>query len=601
VLDQGLALVHDAVARQAERQPDAMALACDDVPLTYAELMRRANGVVAALAGLGIAPESRVAVCVERSVDVAVAIMGVLRAGCAYVSLEPSHPDSLLAFILEDSQASAVVTQQSMRPLPIASVPVVLVDAIPAASVSSGPPEYSNDDRLAYLIYTSGSTGQPKGVAVTHRNIASSTQARRLQYPDPSPRCLIIASAGFDVFSGGIFYALSSGGAAIMPGHETVRDPGRLASLIRRHGVTHWLGPWSMYAEVLAAARPGELESLRIAMVGGEPCPPRLVEQHYVLLPNARLFNEYGPTEATVWSTVHECRPSGEQLVVPIGQPIAGSRVYVLDRALQPVQAGEAGEIYIAGEGVARGYWRSPELTLAKFLPDSVSQTAGERMFRTGDIARRRTDNALEFIGREDEQTKVNGHRVELGQVENVLRTHRSVREGVVLNFEDDGEQVLVAFVALDTPTERAQSECGLLRAHLHAHLPEYMAPTEITVVDRLPRTLNGKPDRQALASLRAAHRRRPTPNAETTEAAETAEAATSVTDVVTSIWREVLKKDDIDVDDNFFDIGGHSMRLVRMASLIKQRLGQNIPIVTLLSHPTINAMAAYITRESAA
>jgi amino acid adenylation domain-containing protein len=593
-LDEAVMCLHDEVARQAERQPEAMAVACDDVSLTYGELVQRAGGVAAALAGMGVAPDSRVAVFFERSVDVVVAILGILRAGCAYVPLEPSHPDSLLEFIASDSQAAALVTRPSMRPAPMPPpARVLLVDAVPAVSVEREPASYVRADRLAYLMYTSGSTGQPKAVAVTHGNLAASTRARRRQYPEPSPRCLVIAAAGFDVFSGGVFAALTAGGAAIMPGRETVVDPGKLASLIRRHAVSHWLGPWSMYAEVLASARSGDLESLRVAMVGGEPCPPRLVERHRALVPHARLFNEYGPTEATVWATAHECRTAGDpSSVVPIGRPIAGTQVYVLDSHLEPVADGEDGEIYIGGEGLARGYWRQPASTAARFVPDVVSAVPGARLFRTGDIARRRADGALEFVGREDEQTKVRGHRVELGQIEHILRTYPAVLEGVVVACkEDDGEQVVVAFVALDLPMSLAQSESSLLRQHLQAHLPEYMVPTEIRIVERLPRTLNGKPDRAALAVLRAAQRQRRTPDADTTA---------SVRDTLTAIWCEVLKKSDIDVDDNFFDLGGHSMRLVRMASLIKQRLGQNIPVVTLLSHPSISAMAAYITQNQA-
>jgi amino acid adenylation domain-containing protein len=593
VLDQVAMRVHDEVLRQAERQPDAMAVACDDVSLTYAELVQRAEGVAAALAERSVAPASRVGVFFERSADVVVAILGVLRARCAYVPLEPSHPNSLLEFIMTDSQAAALVTHTSMRPVPVRDqTPVLRIDSIPPKLLGYGPTPDVQDDRVAYLMYTSGSTGQPKGVAVTHENIASSTQARLSRYSDVSPRCLVIASAGFDVFSGGVFYALSAGGTAVMPGPETVLDSGRLASLIGQYSVSHWLGPWSMYAEVLVVARRQALESLRVVIVGGEPCPPRLVERHRALLPHARLFNEYGPTEATVWATAHECRAASES-VMPIGRAITGTHVYVLDSNLAPVPDGEEGEIYIGGDGVARGYWGRPALTATRFVPDLVSRVRGQRMFRSGDIARCRNDGALEFVGREDEQTKVRGHRVELGHVENVLRTYVAVREGVVIAFtDDDGERVLVAFVALDMPASLAQSECSLLRKHLHAQLPDYMVPTEIMVVERLPRTLNGKPDRAALSAVRAGQSQR---------RACDVDAMTSVADVLTSIWCDVLKKSEVGVNDNFFDLGGHSMRLVRVASLIKERLGQNIPIVTLLNHPTISALAGHITSRQAA
>lgn len=581
--------VLELFARNVERQPEAIAVACGDVRLTYAETSRRCNQLATRLAALGVGPELHVALCLERSVDIVIALLGIMRAGGAYVPLDPGHPRALLEFMIADSGAVALLTDDKTEASFSGQVDVPLLRMDQQLFDTSGVLSRAGAEHLAYVIYTSGSTGRPKGVAVTHRNLSHSTLARLEQYSGTIPCCLVLPTVAVDSCSAGIFWALVAGGTVVMPGRDSARDPERLAALIEQYRVSHIMGLWSTYNDVLDSARDQQIESLRVAVVGGEPCPPKLVERHHRQLPHARLFNEYGPTEATIWSTVHECATSNGDLHVPIGKPIAGTRVYLLDENLNLVADGTQGELYVAGAGVAREYWRQPCLTATRFLPDPFSKTEGARMYRTGDLARWRADGTLEFIGRNDYQVKVRGYRVEPGEVEAVLGACPGGAECVVVGDGQASECRLVAYVAAGKNGSPAPDKSAL-RDHLRAHLPEYMVPAEIVVLDRLPRTLNGKIDRNALSAARSEQ-----PELELQHVGR----RTPVEEALAAIWCEVLGAKQVGVQDNFFDVGGHSMRLVRVASLIKQRLGLNVAMVTLLSYPTIESLAAHLAEET--
>lgn len=429
--------IHHLIENVARQNPAAVAVHCQGKRLTYSELNQKADRLANFLVGRGVGPETFVGLCVERSLDMIVGILGILKAGGAYVPLDPTYPKERLGFMLQDTKAPVLLTQRHLvAELPPHGAAVYCLDdewdrisqggnANRVAPV--GP------DNIVYVIYTSGSTGTPKGVLVTHRNLVHSTSARLRYYPNPVTGFVLLSSFAFDSSVAGIFWTLCQGGTLWIPERGVEQDPARIAEQIRVAGASHVLSLPSLYSFLLHQSSPAQLASLNTVIVAGEACPASLPALHHGRLPQAALYNEYGPTEGTVWSTVYRFPESSAPTPAPIGRPIPNMEVYIIDGQRQPVPIGVAGEIYIGGAGIARGYLNRPDLTREKFVEHPFTRHPEARLYRTGDLARYRADGNIEFLGRVDHQVKIRGYRIELGEIEAALRKHPGLKDVVVV------------------------------------------------------------------------------------------------------------------------------------------------------------------------
>jgi surfactin family lipopeptide synthetase A len=576
---------HKLFELEAQRNPDAIAVKCGDKRITYRELEFRANKLANHLRKFGVGPESLVALSVERSLEMVVGILGILKAGGAYVPLDPAYPRERLEFMLKDSGSSILLTQSHLPQVRGASENIHIIrldsdwDEIERESASV-PVVNLAPENLAYVIYTSGSTGGPKGVEITHRNLANSTGARLDYYDATGKKFLLLSSFAFDSSVASIFHSLGSGASLVLPDADFNWEAHQIAELISENQITNILSIPSLYGELLREADSSRLSSLQIVILAGESCSQQLVDLHYKMLPGVQLFNEYGPTEATVWSTVYRCAPQNRSTSVPIGYPIANTQVYVLDRNLQPVPSGVSGELFITGEGVARGYLHRPELTLQKFLPVPFAENSSLKMYRSGDQVRYLPDGNLQFLGRIDEQVKIRGMRIELGEIELALGAHPDVKEAAVTVGE---EQRLVAHVVAG---EQFATSAAELAAFLKARLPNYMVPAAFSFVSELPRTANGKIDRVALSQ----HFEIP---------AEVHTGPVAPRDAIESkllvIWKEVLGTESADVAQDFFQLGGHSLLAAKLLYLIEQEFHQPLSLAFIFQAPTIEMMADWL------
>jgi amino acid adenylation domain-containing protein/non-ribosomal peptide synthase protein (TIGR01720 family) len=580
--------IHRLFEEQADRWSGHPAVVFGGRSLTYGELDVRAGEVAATLQALGVGPDTIVGLCVERSLELAVGILGVLKAGGAYLPLDPSYPAERLGFMIEDSGAPVLLTQSHLvAGLPSHRARVVCLDGESrpsgpalsrALSMAAGP------GHLAYVIYTSGSTGRPKGVGVSHGNLVQSTLARTACYDRPVRRFLLLSSFAFDSSVAGIFWSFSQGGTLVLPDGGPQLDPEHLNALIAGTGITHMLSLPSLHGLMLAQASPQQLASLETVIVAGEACPAELVARHYEHCPGALLYNEYGPTEGTVWSSVALLPrelPGGR---VSIGRPIANARIYLLDREMEPVPAGLAGELYIGGPGLARGYLGRPELTAERFVPDPFGGEPGGRLYRTGDLARTLASREIEFLGRLDHQVKIRGFRIELGEVEAAVLGFPGIQEAVAVAREDEpGDKRLVAYVVA---AGGAAPDLQGLRDSLRQALPDYMVPAAFVRLDELPRTPNGKVDRRAL----------PVPGSSGPRMqGELVAPRTLVEEVMAAIWGDVLGLDAVGVHDNFFDLGGHSLLATRVVSRLRQAFRVELTLRDLFAAPQVGQMAARV------
>lgn len=592
--------IHDLFSAAAERAPESIAVTGDGHEFTYDDLRARAGRIAEELRGLGVKPNDRIAIAIDRSPAMAAAIFGVLQAGGAYVPIDPSLPASRAAFLVADTRARALVAGTGvdldgfLRSDP--PVPVVRIDA--AGMVERGPsaPLPADDrrnaapDDLAYVMYTSGSTGKPKGVAVTHRNLVNSTHARIHAYGEPVERFLLLSPYFFDSSVAGIFSSLTQGGTLVVPAPRMEQDVGHLADLIESHRITHTLALPSVYRLILELSDVEKLRSLRLVMVAGEPCPPSLVDDHYGRLPTTRLVNEYGPTEATVWCTVHHVdradRVAGDErrTRVPIGRPIANTQVYILDDRARPTPVGVPGELHVGGTGVALGYLGNEASTSERFVERDIPGGGPTRLYRTGDVARYLDDGTIDLLGRVDDQVKLRGQRIELGEVEMVLREHPAVRDAAVVLLRSDGEAVhaaesLVAYV-------EGTVDAAELRGFAARRLPEVMVPTTIVELERLPHGATGKIDRSALPPPSGALPRSAPGFVNPTGPAE---------ETLASIWAEVLGRQNVGATDNFFELGGDSISSIRVIARAHQA-GLRITPKQFFDHPTVAGQAEAAT-----
>jgi amino acid adenylation domain-containing protein len=591
--------IHHLISAQAERFPTGIAVTYADRQLTYQDLDHRSNQLAHHLQQLGVGPEVLVGLCVERSPLMIVGILGILKAGGAYVPLDPTYPQTRLAFLLEDAQVSLLLTQEHLvAQVPTQGTQVLCLDADwdaiahhPSAPITSP----VTPDNLAYVIYTSGSTGQPKGVQITHRNLVHSTYARILTYPTPIHRFLLLSSFAFDSSVAGIFWSLCQGGELHLPATGLERDPAELIAAIAQQQISHLLALPSLYRLLLETAQPQQLASLQTVIVAGEVCPVALVRHHLEQYPEVQLFNEYGPTEGTVWSTVYRCLSEKSAQVagynsIPIGHPIPNTQVYILDAQQQPVPIGVMGEIYVGGKGVARGYLHQPQLTAEKFMPHPFTEDGNARLYKTGDLGRYRPDGEIEFLGRLDDQIKLRGFRIELGEIEGAIAQHPAILETVVMVREDSpGDRRLVAYLHPQPDAEPNLTDT--LRQALRETLPDYMVPSIFIALTTFPHTPNGKIDRQAL----------PNPEQMQPERSHAFVAPRTATEVkLVEIWTEILKVNAVGIHDNFFDLGGHSLLATQLASRCRDAFQIEIPLRQFFDAPTIADLATSIAQQLA-
>jgi len=585
--------VHELFEEQVEKTPKAAAVEYEGRQLTYGELNRQANRLAHYLQVLGVRPEARVAICVERGLEMIVGLLAILKAGGAYVPLDPDYPQERLQYMLEDSDPVALLTQAQVRERlgPLPGLPTLdLTDAVWSSQPESNLEPASSKLRighghLAYVLYTSGSTGKPKGVMVSHQNVVSSTFARKLAYGE-SGRFLLLSSISFDSSVAGIFGSLLHGGTLIIANGDVVRDPLRLNQEVQRLGVESLLCVPSLYKHFLEYSVGGEKKKqLSRVIVAGEVCPPDLVATSLRQEPQIELFNEYGPSEATVWASVHRCVHSLGRQSVPIGRPIANTRVYILDKWGEPVPIGVAGEVYIGGAGVARGYLNRDELTAERFVPDPYAAQAGARMYKTGDLGRWLADGNLEFLGRNDDQVKIRGFRVELGEIAERLQEHPAVEEALVIAREDTpGEKRLVAYYSLSTPHTLPDSESRSsdLRAFLAGRLPEHMVPAAYVLLESLPLTPNGKLDRKAL----------PSPAGNAYAVRQYVPPQGNLETALAEIWAEVLKLKRVGRHDDFFALGGQSLLALRVLFRVNECFQTELSVRTLLEDSVLMEFA---------
>ncbi|MGW7435040.1 amino acid adenylation domain-containing protein [Streptomyces sp. NPDC054849] len=588
--DTGEATTVELFERQAAATPEGTALVCGDAGLSYAELDARANRLARHLVALGLGPEQIVALACPRTPELLVAMLAVLKAGATYLPLDLDHPRERLAFMVRDAApVLALVGDAAALDLPEGTPSLSLTDPGVAAALAGhpatkpAPSEAPSPDNAAYVLYTSGSTGKPKGVVVTRgnlRNFVLDMRDRTAMTPDD--RLLAVTTVGFDIAHLELFVPLISGATVVLADKELVHDPRELRRVVHDEGVTVVQATPSLWRGVVEGA-PDVLARVRV-LVGGEALPAELAEALTAGSPS--VTNVYGPTETTIWSTAAELT-RGATGAPPIGRPIANTRLYVLDAALQPVPPGVPGELYIAGAGVARGYANRAALTAGRFVADPFGPPA-ERMYRTGDTVRWRAGGVLEFVGRADDQVKIRGFRIEPGEIETVLDAHPEVGSAVVVAREDrPGDKQLTAYFvpAGDAPPTTAE-----LKAYLRQYLPGYMVPAFFVVMDVFPLTPSGKVDRRVLPAPGAAadaHTPRIAPRDDT-------EAA------LAAIWADVLGRpvDEIGVSDDFFELGGHSVLSVQVVYRAR-RAGWHIVPKDLFSHPTVERLATVAVRAA--
>jgi amino acid adenylation domain-containing protein len=580
--------IHHLFEAQAARTPDAVAVVHGERTVTYRELDARANRLAHHLRSLGVGPEVLVGFCVERSPEQLAGLLAILKAGGAYLALDPASPRERNAFMLEDAQARVLLTQRHLlERLPSGQARGVCLDELPEAALASHPDTAPGvplgPESLAYVLYTSGSTGRPKGIAMRHRPLANliAWQVRYGTVP-PVHRTLQFAPWNFDICVQETFSTWHTGGAVVVVPDAVRKDPVAMLDFLEAHGVHRLHVPFVVFQGLAEAAHALERvpSALREVYTAGEALQVTpAVEHFFERLPGAVLHNNYGPSEAHVITThALSSSPAGWPRLPPVGRALPNTRIYLLDRHGQPVPVGVAGELYVGGDCLARGYFHRPDITAERFVPDPFGAEPGARLYRTGDLARYLHDGAIEFLGRVDFQVKIRGFRVELGEVEAMLCQHPQVREALAMVREDrPGDKRLVAYVV---PRPGHAPQVPELRAFLKERLPDYMVPSALVLMEALPQTNAGKVERSRL----------PVPSG----AAEAGYVAprTPEEQAVAEVWAEVLGVEKVGVHDNFFERGGHSLLATRATFRVGEALGVELPLRSLFEEPTVEGLA---------
>jgi amino acid adenylation domain-containing protein len=588
--------LHQLFEQQVEQTPDAVAVVYEDEQLTYRELNTHANQLAHYLKSFGIGPEVLVGIYLERSLKMVIAVLGILKAGGAYVPLDPTYPKEHLAFMLSDAQIPVLLTQKRLvDTLPVYDGDLICLDndmSTISQESEENPTSRATPANLVYVIYTSGSTGRPKGVLIPHRALVNHSIAVARQYGlESKDRVLQFASISFDLAAEEIFPSLLNGATVVLqPNQETVSFT-EMLQFMEREKLTVLNPPtayWHEWVSELSRSKAQLPSTVRLVIPGGEKASKEKFATWQKLVgSHVRWINGYGPTEATITATNYEptsLREIQGSLSVPIGRPIANTRLYILNSHMQPVPIGVYGEIHIGGAGLSRGYLNRPHLTAASFIPNPYSDKPGARLYKSGDLARYLPDGNIEFLGRIDHQVKIRGFRIELGEVESVLGRHPAVEEAVVIAREDvPGDKRLVAYVVSSHEPTLTFSE---LRSFLKEKLPDYMIPSTFAFLDLLPLTPSGKVDRRAL----------PAPDVVRPELQEAFVAPRSQSEeLVAGIWGNVLGVERIGVHDNFFELGGHSLLATRVVSRIQQEFRVDLKLMHFFKMPTIAALAKVI------
>ena len=577
--------IHQLFEEQVEKTPDAVAVVFKEQQLTYRELNEKANQLAHYLQKQGVRTETLVGISIERSLEMLIGILGILKAGGTYVPLDANYPSERLAFMLSDTQVSVLLTQQSLRgKLPASKTQIICLnndgDKISTES-KDNPTSLSAVENLAYITYTSGSTGQPKGVCVTHRGVVRLVKNTNYANFTSEEIFLQLAAISFDASTWEIWGSLLNGGRLVIfpPHNPSLAD---LGTAIREYQITTlWLtaGLFSLMVDECLE----DLKPLRQLFTGGDVLSTTHVQKFVQEVENCRLINGYGPTENTTFTC---CYPISKESPldnsVPIGRPISNTQVYLLDEYLNPVPVGVRGELYIGGDGLARGYWQRPELTLEKFIPNPFGEG---KLYKTGDLARYLADGKIEFLGRIDDQVKIRGFRIELGEIETNLVQHPRVKETLVIARDSQHrEQYLTAYLI---PQDEQKLEIAELRQFLREKLPEYMIPSAFVFLDAFPLTPNGKIDRKALPDQDFAANRE----------SEFIAPCNQIEIKLAQIWQEVFGIEKIGINDNFFTLGGHSLLATQVISRIRNRFQVDLPLRYLFESPTIGQLGEYLAK----
>jgi amino acid adenylation domain-containing protein len=583
----------DLVAQQAQRSPEAIAVRFEQTALTYADFVAQVNRLANHLVGAGVRADVVVGVCLERSIDMVVALHAIQKAGGAYLPLDPQYPPDRLAYMANDAGIALLISHSQLRESCVGvtapRLDLDLAHADLATSPDTAPHVTIEADDLAYVIYTSGSTGRPKGVAVPHRGFLNRLQWMQEQYRlKPSDTVLQKTPFSFDVSVWEFFWPLMSGAtlAVALPGDH--RDAGRVVETIKAHGVTALHFVPSMLQVFLGHAEAASCDTVKQVFCSGEALPFNLQQRFFEVMDTPQLHNLYGPTEASIDVSHWTCQRHALTPVVPIGVPIANTSLHVLDEHLNPVPIGVAGELHIGGVGLARGYLNRPELTQEKFIQDPFGHARGDRLYKTGDLARFRADGAIEYLGRLDHQVKLRGFRIEIGEIESVLVEHPAVEATVVTVHESQGDKRLVAYLACG---DHERPSVGDLRDFLGTRLPDHMIPSLFVMLEAMPLGPNGKVNRHALPSPEVV---RSGPDTEYVAPRSNLERDMAL------LWQQTLGLEQVGVKDNFFQLGGHSLLAVGLMTRIEQTFGPTLPTSTLFRNPTVELLSQAVQAHTA-
>ncbi|KKD38711.1 MAG: non-ribosomal peptide synthetase [Limnoraphis robusta] len=583
-----LACIHQLFETKAQQTPDAIAIVDSHQQLSYQQLNTTANQLAHYLQKQGVQPEQTIGICLERSCEMVIALLAVLKVGAAYIPLDPAYPQDRLNFIIENAQISFIITQTSLKHLQLSVQNILNIDEHLSIITQQKTDNLYNKiklENLAYIIYTSGSTGQPKGVQISHHALSNFLFAINKHLDLTSSDLLLsVTSLSFDITALELYLPLIWGACVVIASKKITTDSQQLQHKINQLNITIMQATPATWQMLILGGWSGK-HNLKI-LSGGEALDPQLAKQ---LSQNyQQLFNVYGPTETTIWSSVYQLKKSenfDKNQTVLIGRPLANTEFYILDKNLQPVPIGVPGELYIGGVGVARGYLNRADLTAERFLPNPFKNTS-ERLYKTGDLARYLNDGNVEYLGRLDSQVKLRGFRIELGEIEAILKQHPQVQQAVVVVNSQADEKRLIAYIVC---SEKSEFTVTKLRKFLEDKLPSYMIPSAFVILDALPLTPNGKINRRALPIPEQIR-----PQLEATYVMP----KTEIEKTIAQIWQKALNLENIGIHDNFFDLGGHSLLMVRVHSQLRTAFTSDIPLVEMFRYPTIHALADYFNHS---